>query len=194
MRNIRFGIDIDGTVTCPTSLLPYINKQYNTSLVLDDITEYDLTKALKVDEKEFFDWYISTEALIYKTSPPQQYVKKVLDHWKTQYELFYISARGNNVYQTTEDWFKREHIPYDHIELIGSHHKIETARQYGVHAFFEDKHDNAVDIHEELDIPVILFDTPYNRKPIPEGVIRVNNWNEANTWIERLFPITNAVT
>ncbi len=43
----------------------------------------------------------------------------------------------------------------DHIELIGSHHKIEAAKKFGVHAFFEDKHDNAVDIHEELDI--LLF-------------------------------------
>ena len=71
--------------------------------------------------------------------------------------------------------------------LIGSHHKIETAKKFGVHAFFEDKHDNAVEIHEELDIPVILFDTPYNRKPIPEGVIRVYDWQEANNWIKRLI-------
>ena len=45
MRNLRFGIDIDGTVTCPTSLLPHINKQFGCNLVLDDIKEYDLTKA-----------------------------------------------------------------------------------------------------------------------------------------------------
>ena len=86
--------------------------------------------------------------------------------WQAQFELYYISARGQHVYDTTLDWFKREEIPYDHIELVGSHYKIETAKKFGVHAFFEDKHDNAVDIHEELDIPVILFDTPYNRKPI----------------------------
>ena len=30
MRKFRFGIDIDGTVTCPTSLLPHINKQYES--------------------------------------------------------------------------------------------------------------------------------------------------------------------
>ena len=32
MRKFRFGIDIDGTVTCPTSLLPHINKQYGLEL------------------------------------------------------------------------------------------------------------------------------------------------------------------
>lgn len=193
MRPIRFGIDIDGTVTCPTALLPHINKAYNVNLVLDDIKEYDLTKAFQVDKNQFYDWYKTVEAEIYDTSPPQQYVKQVLDEWKNHYELFYISARGENVYDTTTKWFEREMIPFDHIELIGSHYKIEAAKKHGVHAFFEDKHDNAVDIHEELDIPVILFDTPYNRNPIPEGVIRVNNWQEANEWIEKLFPIESLI-
>ena len=189
MKKFRFGIDIDGTVTCPTSLLPHINKQYGLELVLDDIQEYDLTKAVKVDNEQFFNWYKTVESHIYDTSPPQTYAKDILARWHDQFELYYMSARGANVYETTYNWFKREAIPYDHIELIGSPYKIEAAKKHAVHAFFEDKHDNAVDIHEALDIPVLLFDTPYNRKPIPEGVIRVKDWQEANNWIRRLFPI-----
>lgn len=193
MRNYRFGIDIDGTVTCPTSLLPHINKAYNINLVLDDIQEYDLTKAFSVDAAQFYTWFKTAEATIYDTSPPQAFAQDILKSWQANYELFYISARGENVYDTTYNWFKREDIPYDHIDLIGSHYKIEAAKKHAVHAFFEDKHDNAVDLHEELDIPVILFDTPYNRKPIPDGVKRVSNWREANDWIERLFPIKEII-
>lgn len=194
MKKIRFGIDIDGTVTCPSSLLPHINKAYQLNLTLDDIKEYDLTQAFDVDHKQFFDWYATVEDHIYDTSPPQAFVKNILSQWQTHYELYYISARGHHVYQTTEKWFQREAIPYDHIELIGSHHKIETAKKFGVDAFFEDKHDNAVDIHEELDIPVFLFDTPYNRKPIPEGVIRVYNWQEADEWIKNHFPQNSVIS
>jgi len=29
-----------------------------------------------------------------------------------------------------------------------------------------------------------LFNTPYNQDPIPKGVVRVNNWYEANTWVK----------
>lgn len=187
MKKFRFGIDIDGTVTCPTSLLPHINEQFGCNLVLDDIKEYDLTAAFPIDHETFYNWYKKTEGHIYDTSPPQAHAKEILSKWQNQFELFYISARGENVYDITQNWFEREVIPFDHIELIGSHHKIETARKFGVHAFFEDKHDNAVDIHEELDIPVLLFDAPYNRQPIPDGVIRVHNWNEANDWIQRFF-------
>ena len=34
----RFGIDIDGTVTCPATLIPHINKQYNINITLDDVS------------------------------------------------------------------------------------------------------------------------------------------------------------
>lgn len=193
MRNIRFGIDIDGTVTCPTSLLPHINEQFGCNLILDDIKEYDLTKAFPITEEEFYTWYKQAEATIYETSPAQEYAKLILTEWQKNYELFYISARGKNVLDCTLQWFEREDIPFDHIELIGSHHKIETAKNFKVDAFFEDKHDNAVGIHEELDIPVFLFDTPYNREPIPEGVIRVRSWQEADEWIKKLFPIKELV-
>ena len=87
---------------------------------------------------------------------------------------------------------KRFHLTISN--LLEAIIKLKRLRKFGVHAFFEDKHDNAVDIHEELDIPVILFDTPYNRKPIPDGVIRVYDWQEANQWIKRLFPIEKAFT
>lgn len=184
---LRFGIDIDGTVTCPTALLPHINERFRTNLTLDDIKEYDLTKALDVDPAEFGEWYKKTEELIYRTSPAHQYAQQVLSDWKKQFELYYISARGENVLDCTTDWFHRHQIPFDHVELIGTHYKIETAKKFNVDAFFEDKHDNAVGISEELDIPVFLFDTPYNRAPVPKQVIRVSDWKQADEQVRRLF-------
>lgn len=37
----RFGIDIDGTVTTPDTLIPHINERYKTNIVLNDVIEYD---------------------------------------------------------------------------------------------------------------------------------------------------------
>lgn len=39
----RFGIDIDGTVTSPDALVPFLNEGFKLQLTLDDITQYDLT-------------------------------------------------------------------------------------------------------------------------------------------------------
>lgn len=186
----RFGIDIDGTVTCPTSLIPFINEEFNRSLSLEDLTEYDLTKALPdISPDTFSDWFLEAEPVIYSSSPVVEHADKILKQWKSDHELFFISARSDKHFELTTEWFKEKGINYDHIELIGSHDKVKTAKRYNVDIFFEDKHDNAVMIHEECDIPVILFDTPYNRKATPEGVIRVQNWLEAksrvNEWLNK---------
>lgn len=191
----RFGIDIDGTVTSPTSLIPHINKQFKSELTLDDIKEYDLTSALPhLEPGEFYSWFREAESMIYASSPVSENAKSILNQWKEQYELFYISARGENVSDITLEWFKKHAIAYDHIELIGTHNKVETARRHNVDLFFEDKHDNAVEISEELDIPVLLFDTPYNREPIPKNVIRVYNWLEAEHFVKNEFSLEEIKT
>lgn len=97
--------------------------------------------------------------------------------------MIFISARGSHLLDVTEDWFFQHGLTFRHIELIGSHDKVETVKKHQIELFFEDKHDNAVMIHEECQIPVILFDTPYNQESIPNGVIRVRNWSEAHIWV-----------
>ena len=189
MTKPRFGIDIDGTVTCPATLIPHINKQYNVNITLDDVSEYDFLSAFPhpVDRKAFQTWFKENEAYMYEVSEVAKDAKSILHAWRNHYELYYISARGENVSAITENWFKAQDIPYDHIELIGSHDKLAVAKKYEVQAFFEDKHDNAVMLAEELKIPVVLFDTPYNRLSVPNNVVRVYNWQEANQYVTNYF-------
>jgi len=179
----RFGIDIDGTVTRADSLLPYINRQFQLNLGLNDITEYDLTVATKTTQEEFGSWFYGVEAEIYENSALNDFAKETLTSWSSDHDLIYISARRSNLLTETTNWFHRHELPFHLVDLIGSHYKIEAAKKHQVDIFFEDKHDNAVMLHEQLNIPVILFDTPYNRLPIPEGVIRVSNWKEAQHWV-----------
>lgn len=180
----RFGIDIDGTVTCPTSILPYINKAFGMDIAYEDVNQYDLTPFVNVSEEEFAKWFQENEPIIYEESPLAKGAKKILKNWEKEHELFFISARASHLMDVTENWFIDKGLMFHHIELIGTHDKIETVKKHKVDIFFEDKHDNAVSIHEECQIPVILFDTPYNQEPIPKGVIRVFSWEEANVWVE----------
>lgn len=188
MTPLRLGIDIDGTVTSPSSLLPHINRRFGKEFRLDDITDYSLTASFPMlDPKEFSAWFKEAEPEIYRTSPAHDYAGEILNKWNRLHELYYISARGLEVRDVTFSWFREHDIPYHHIELTGSHRKIEAAKKHGVEVFFEDKHDNAVDIHEEVGIPVLLFDAPYNRLPAPPGVVRVRDWREADDWIQKEF-------
>ena len=179
----RFGIDIDGTITCPTTFVPYINESFKLNITLDDMTEYDLRPLLKVTEEEFWKWMDTVEPTIYKNAPLAKHAKTVIDEWKNRHELIYISARRDDYSPITHNWFKENEMHYNHIDLVGSHDKLQAVRKHKIDLFFEDKHDNACDISEECDIPVILFNTPYNQEPIPKNVIRVNDWIEANKWV-----------
>lgn len=187
----RFGIDIDGTVTCPTTFLPFINKSFNLQLTIHDMKEYDLIPLIGITEDEFWKWMDETEPLIYKHAPLSAHAKHVLDLWKNEHELLYISARRDQFIDVTKEWFADNAIHYNGIELIGSHDKIKAVKKHGINIFFEDKHDNACDISEECDIPVILFNTPYNQDSVPKNVIRVNDWLEANKYVENLFAKIN---
>ncbi|HEY4578867.1 MAG TPA: hypothetical protein VIG63_03335, partial [Savagea sp.] len=64
-NKIKFGIDIDGTVTSPSALIPHINQGFNVNLTLADIKEYDLTRAFDVDPVVFSKWWKTVEEEIY---------------------------------------------------------------------------------------------------------------------------------
>jgi uncharacterized protein len=181
---MRFGIDIDGTVTSPEALLPFMNEAFGLNITLEDVTQYDLTPLVNISKEDFTKWFKENEPIIYAGSSIADGAAQILNVWQDDHELYFISARGSHLFDITKKWFDDHQLTFHHIELIGSHHKVEAVKKYNVDIFFEDKHDNAVMIHEECRIPVILFDTPYNRDPIPEGVIRVSNWHEAYQWVE----------
>jgi uncharacterized protein len=180
-----FGFDIDGTITCPTSYIPYLNNSFGTNLTLDDLKEYELHPQLNITEEEFWKWMDKHEEAICRNSPVADYFKTIFPEWSKKHEFIFISARRNYLIDVTHEWLEKHDVPYAHVELIGKHDKISAVKKFNCDIFFEDKHDNACDISEECNIPVVLFDTPYNRKPVPESVIRVKNWNEAKHWVNK---------
>ena len=181
----KFGLDIDGTVTDPETFVPYLNKHFNKSLTLDDITEYDLTSVLNISEQQFWKWMGEYEPIIYSEAKLAPYVENTLHEWTKHHDLIYITARRKHLTDITQNWFKTRSLPFDHIEMVGAHDKLEAVRNHQVDIFFEDKHDNAVMIAEEFQIPVILMDTPYNRLPVPKNVIRSHSWMEAKEWVDK---------
>lgn len=180
----RLGIDIDGTITRPDTFVPYLNKAFQLSLTYEEMNQYDFNPFVKVPEEEFSKWFIENEPIIYADSILVDGAKEVLRKWASTHDLYFISARNNAMLDVTETWFSKQELQYNHIELIGSHDKVATAKKFEVDLFIEDKHDNAVAIAKECNIPVLLFDTPYNQDPIPDGVIRVYHWHEVEKWVE----------
>ena len=181
---IKIGIDIDGTITDPSTFVPYLNKGFGRTLAYEDLKEYDLSKVLGISSSEFINWFISNELTIYKEAPVAQHLKTVIDSWVGSYELAFVSAREPYHLTVTCNWLDKHMIHYDELHLVGSKSKTGIIEKRGIQLFIEDNYENACKISESNNIPVILLNTPYNQYLTPKGVVRVNNWLEAKEWVD----------
>jgi uncharacterized protein len=182
---LHLGIDIDGTITAQDTFVPYLNESFSLSITLDDIKDYDLTKLLDISDEDFWKWMNENEPRIYQEALLAKNAKQMLDELKNEHRLIYITARRRHLEDITFDWFRKNDMHYDHIELVGGHDKLEAVFKHKIDVFFEDHHGNAAMIAKEANIPVLLFDTPYNRLPTDSNIIRVNSWLEAADWIRK---------
>ncbi|MGO4076256.1 hypothetical protein AB2981_16335, partial [Staphylococcus aureus] len=66
---------------------------FQCAMTLEDMTEYDLTKLLKISQEEFWGWMDQHEPLIYKQAEPAEGAKEILEQMKQQHRLIYITAR-----------------------------------------------------------------------------------------------------
>jgi uncharacterized HAD superfamily protein len=184
MSKLNLGIDIDGTITDPSTFIPYLNKAFNKELSFSDITQFHLPPLYQITDEEFFEWFIEHEGNIYSDAQLSEYATEVLNELAKEHTLIYISARDQKHHPLTLDWFNKNKVPYHQIELIGSHNKIKSAKEKRIELFFEDKLDNANELAEELKIPIILFDTPYNQGTQHQNVKRVFHWREAKGYVD----------
>jgi uncharacterized HAD superfamily protein len=187
-KTFNFGIDIDGTVTCPTTFIPHLNQSFNVNLTIEDIKQYNLAKALNITDEAFAQWLRDNESEIYKNPPLASNAKDILSNWQ-HHQLIYISARHSRYETITNNWFTKLGLPYHQIHCTGDHNKIEPVLNNNIDVFFEDNFNNACQISEECQIPVVLFDTPYNKGTLPDLVSRVSGWPEAklhvDNWIKQ---------
>ncbi len=185
-KTLTIGIDIDGTVTDPGSILPFMNQAFGKNLSLRDCIEYNLANVYGIPEDEFVKWLDEEGEELYRHATLHHQADEILKQWHQNHRLVYISARAEKHLAVTCEWFDKFGIPYHSIDLIGSHDKLQSAQKWGVEVFLEDRLENAVQLSEELQIPVLLFDTPYNQGKLPSLVKRIFSWQEGNHLLSSL--------
>jgi uncharacterized HAD superfamily protein len=86
----------------------------------------------------------------------------------------------------THVYLRKNGLPYDGLFVLGSCYKVAKARELNCDLFIEDHYDNALQLSNK-GFKVLLLDTAYNRKPLNENIVRVNDWKE-------IFHIINALS
>jgi uncharacterized HAD superfamily protein len=184
-KSLTIGIDIDGTVTDPSSIVPLMNESFGKNLRYEDCTDYNLATVYDITEQEFLQWLDQYGERLYDVAPVHGTAGEILRQWHRKHRLIYISAREARHLDVTLRWFERYRIPFHEIDLIGSHDKLQAARKWQVDLFIEDRLENALQLSEALQIPVFLFDTPYNQGSLPKLVYRVRSWDEVHAKMEQ---------
>ena len=177
LKELNLCIDIDGTVTEPYYWLERANRFFDRQLKPEDITVYEIHRVLDVGEDDYNEFYDIYGKLLHKESKARFGASEMIRRLYQNHKIHFVTAREEKMRETSIEWLASYHIPLDSITLLGSHYKVEKARELESDLFIEDSYSNALQL-AQAGFDVLLIDCTYNRGPLPQNVIRVRNWFE----------------
>lgn len=192
MKKFNICIDIDGTITDPYYWLDSCNKYFNTNITKKDVTEYSISQVLGISEELYLEFYNKYKYDIHSTQKIRDDASIIINKLKYISNIYFVTAREKSLTLLTHEYLRKNNIYYDDLFLLGSHHKVEKAKELYCDIFIEDNYDNAIELSNSGYL-VLLLDTNYNKKPINRNIKRVNNWIEIYEIIKNLWLDTEAI-
>lgn len=177
MKNLNICIDIDGTITDAYYWLELCNEYFNTNITESQVTEYYIHEVLGVERSEYDEFYEKHKFKLHTEQKLRPDAKSVISELSLLHNIYFVTARDKSLTMLTHAYLRKNEIPYDDIFVLGTHYKVDKAKELNCSIFIEDNYDNAIQL-SNAGFKVILIDTTYNRKPINSNIIRVYNWNQ----------------
>ena len=190
---MRIGIDIDDTITYSSdTFLEYAkryNKEKSINFVINENTlDVKMSYGWKDDNlKEFLSKYLVE--ILDNTSPKEDAIDIINKLKLDGNQIYFITARGykeidKDMYKLTRDWLYKHKFKYDQL-IINSKTKIAECKKYKIDVFIDDNYQHCKSIKENLNIPVYLFATRYNKDINDKSIKKVNNWFEIYDCLEK---------
>lgn len=188
---MRIGIDIDGVLTDVEQFtIDYLTKfcvenkiEYHIDFEKSD---YDAFKTLNITEEQednFWKEYIAFYATKEQARP---FASEVIKKLKQEgHEIYIITARwlsnredklGEHMRNLVKNWLKEQDIFYDKLifSKAKKEKKKEEVKEYKIDVMIEDNPNNIKELARL--IPIICYDTSYNRKCESKNIIRCYSW------------------
>jgi len=185
MKHLNICIDIDGTITDPYYWLSYANKYFNLNISENQVTSYDISKVLNIEQNDYLEFYEKFKFEIHNKQRLRNDVKDILDELHGFNNLYFVTAREKSLEMVTYLYLLNHEIPFDEVFLLGTHNKVPKAKDLNCDIFIEDSYDNAIELSNS-GFKVILLDTNYNRLPLNHNIIRAHNWIEISQIITEI--------
>lgn len=168
------------------------NKYFNKNITEDQVTEYEIHEVLGIERREYEDFYSIYKFKIHSEQKLRDDVKLIINKLSKIHNIYFVTARDKELETLTHLFLRKNEISYNDLFVLGSHYKVNTARELNCSIFIEDNYNNAIQL-STAGFKVLLIDTNYNRKPLNHNIIRVNDWKEIVAIINELSLQTKAV-
>lgn len=186
MKNLNICIDIDGTITDPYYWLNITNKYFNKNITENQITKYYIHEVMGIKQSEYEEFYDKNKIKIHSEQKLREDVQIVIKRLSLTHNIFFVTAREKSLTMLTHSYLRKNGIPYDDLFVLGSHYKVNKARELECNVFIEDNYDNALQL-SDAGFKVLLLDANYNRKLLNENIVRVYSWIEIYSIINKLI-------
>lgn len=193
MKRLNLCIDIDGTVTEPYYWLERANCYFGRQLMPEDITAYEIHRMLDIAEDDYKEFYELYGKLLHKESRTRLGASEAIQKLYLYHKVHFVTAREEKMRDTSIEWLARHQMPMDSISLLGSHYKVDKARELQSDLFIEDCYSNALQL-AQAGFEVLLIDCTYNRGPLPQNATRVKNWTEILQIVDRKANLLKTVS
>ena len=135
MKNLNICIDIDGTITDAYYWLNITNKYFNKDIKEEQITQYYIHEVMGIDLKEYEKFYDENKIQIHSQQKLREDVKIIIKRLSLMHNIFFITAREKSLTMFTHSYLKKNKIPYDDLFVLGSHYKVDKARELECNVF-----------------------------------------------------------
>jgi len=186
MKNLNICIDIDGTITDAYYWLNMTNKYFNKKIKEEQVTKYYIHEVMGIKPEEYEKFYEENKIEIHSNQKLREDVQSVIKRLSRIHNIYFVTAREKELTMLTHSYLKRNEIPYDDLFVLGSHYKVDKAKELECNVFIEDNYDNAVQL-STAGFKVLLVDTNYNQKPLNDNIVRVYSWKEIHSIINELL-------
>lgn len=184
MSKLNICIDIDGTITSPYHFIPYLNEIYDKNIKEEECNTYDWEVLYNASMDEILHKLHKDYIHSYEEADIVDGAKDIIGNLKNNHNVYFVTARDNNLSSTTLKWLESRGFSQIEVYLLGSHYKIEKAKELNCDIFIEDSPSNAMEL-AEAGMRVLLIDTHYNKDTRHENITRVDNWIEIERFIKK---------
>lgn len=187
---MRLMLDFDSVICkLESAFITSVNERFGTAYTLADATNWSWWSEQGDDIRNFvwgdecynnFDWTIRLE-------PMPDAIESIKKLQSIGYDMLVCTDRVSEMRPWVMQWLKNYDLSLPVVTTAKQFTKAEFAIRYGYDIAIDDAPHNAVDF-AKLDIPVLLYDHPWNRDVVMTTLIyRVFSWADITDILQRVL-------